>query len=437
MKLLIIFIIGLSISFGFAMKLPERPKRPLEEELQDMPDPSEIIEILKKRKKEVEAQASKAIAPTPMEVIVPSLGSFEQLPKEVREIIIKYLVTATGRTQTQKLYNAADAIRNFLTTNTYFKQYLDDYQFIGWIVKNLANRYTGNNLVKAALALGTKRAAQWLASKASQNLLDIYHCLMDAAYEGNEVNIKFLLSVYPQDRLISNTLGADRINLLMAAASGGSLFLVNKILESGLIDINARSLFDDTAINLASSKGHAAVVERLLKAHADVDSVDANYYTPLMHASLNGHEEVVTLLLAAKAEVNVVNVSHNTPLMFAVENGNVAIVDQLVKAGANVNIPTQNRWTALMKASQKGYTEVVERLLAAGANVNKQAQGRLTALIIAAGNGHTAIVEKLLAARADASIQTQDGWTALRMVQQSDSQNKEAIIKLLRDAGAQ
>ena len=468
MKKLIIFIFGLSISLNFAMELPERPKRPLEEELQDMPDPSEIIEIAKKQK--IEAQ----VIPVPMEIepiaAPSSLGQFEPIAPEIQEIIIKYLVTATGRTPTQKLYNAADTIRNFLMTNKYFKEnFLDNINFNGWVIQELAQRYTGNNIVKAAMALGTKAASQLLKERFSQYIISIHHFLINAAYEGNQNDINFLLSLAPQNQLF-NAIGEEGMNLLMAAARGGSLSLIEKIVTSGLIPVNAADQRGGTALIRAADNAHTAVVERLLAAGANVNVANQQGNTALMLAAHNGHTAIVEQLLAAGANINVANqlggtalivAAYNghtavverllaaggananaadqqggTALMVAAQNGHMAVVKRLLAASANINAANQQGGTALMVAAKNGHTAIVERLLAAGANVNAINQYGGTTLMIAAFNGHIDIVRRLLAAKADIT-KTIRGETALKFAQRSESPHKDEIIKLLREAGAQ
>ena len=55
---------------------------------------------------------------------------------------------------------------------------------------------------------------------------------------------------------------------------------------------------------IAATKGHAAVVNTLAAAGAEVDEAGGDGRTPLFQAVKNGHEATVQVLIAAGADVN-------------------------------------------------------------------------------------------------------------------------------------
>ena len=63
--------------------------------------------------------------------------------------------------------------------------------------------------------------------------------------------------------------------------------------------------YKSTPLILASINGNIKIVELLLEAGADVNNLDENGYTALMHASERGHVEIVYLLLINKADIGV------------------------------------------------------------------------------------------------------------------------------------
>jgi ankyrin repeat protein len=97
--------------------------------------------------------------------------------------------------------------------------------------------------------------------------------------------------------------------------------------------------------------------------------------TPLMSASSNGHIAVVNSLLKAGADVNKERKQGGTALDLASQNGHITIVDLLLKAGADVNKARNNGQTSLIIASNDGNTEIVRLLLAAGADVSIKVNG--------------------------------------------------------------
>jgi outer membrane protein assembly factor BamB len=85
--------------------------------------------------------------------------------------------------------------------------------------------------------------------------------------------------------------------LLWAAAKQGDAATVARLIEQG-VDVNAPARYGATALTFASDRGHAAVVELLLKAGAHVDVRDTFYNArPIAWAAANNHPAVVTLLL--------------------------------------------------------------------------------------------------------------------------------------------
>ncbi|CAK8692092.1 unnamed protein product [Clavelina lepadiformis] len=81
------------------------------------------------------------------------------------------------------------------------------------------------------------------------------------------------------------------------AAESGDLATVEKILSSGLIDINAIDQYSWTALMMASYNGHMPVVKLLLLEGASwKDYVDGSAYDAYDLACLGGHHEIAYLL---------------------------------------------------------------------------------------------------------------------------------------------
>jgi ankyrin repeat protein len=195
--------------------------------------------------------------------------------------------------------------------------------------------------------------------------------------------------------------------------------IVNLLLDSGAKadDANNEGV---TPLLLASEKPHAAILQSLVKAGADVNARGKDRYTPLMRAVAAGADldsvrvlldgksdvnaeddqnrnailllasrqdadpEVLTALIKAGANPNAVDSSLVTPLMEACKQKNAAAVEVLLKAGAEVDLRDRNFWTALMHAASKGAPEKVYSLLKdAGADVDESTRQGTSALMIA------------------------------------------------------
>ena len=91
---------------------------------------------------------------------------------------------------------------------------------------------------------------------------------------------------------------AEEAQKLSAAASSGSIFEVEEMLQS-LQDPDSADKSGKRPLIMASMGGHETVARLLLEAGADKDLPDDMGVTPLIGASCEGHVETVRLLLEA------------------------------------------------------------------------------------------------------------------------------------------
>ena len=219
--------------------------------------------------------------------------------------------------------------------------------------------------------------------------------------------------------------------LQLAAASPARLRFLQQqgILDKGecLDDIDARA---------------GQIVELLLAAGADPETVDSSRRTPLQIAAAQGTVEVVRALLAARSDVNRANEKEptaDTPLAAAIENDRVRVVALLLEAGADPNRPDGNGLPPLLLAKQKGYADIAALLEARGATIAGDATKVSVAnLIGAAKNGDLAALKAALQAGADANADDRDfpggGLMALMYAAQ---RGRADILRELIDAGAE
>ena len=86
------------------------------------------------------------------------------------------------------------------------------------------------------------------------------------------------------------------------AVHRGSLDDLKQLAESGA-DINARDRHNQTALMLAATEGHTAVVEWLVRGGAALNHVAKYGLSALMLAVVRGHGEIVRVLAEAGADV--------------------------------------------------------------------------------------------------------------------------------------
>lgn len=186
-----------------------------------------------------------------------------------------------------------------------------------------------------------------------------------AAYFGLDKAIQLLLDKH---QVTPNGCTSCDRTPLMFAAEEGQLAAVQVLLAADGIDVDVGDTFGETALYLAASNGHDAVMRALV----DSGKVDVNAMswsgTPLHIAAERGHDSAVRLLLKIdEIDVNVRKGSGDTPLAVAAEKGHQAVVECLLAADG-VEPATKNirGWTPLHYAAQQGHTAIVQMLLAAG-----------------------------------------------------------------------
>ncbi|XP_078602777.1 ankyrin repeat and SOCS box protein 13-like isoform X1 [Branchiostoma floridae x Branchiostoma japonicum] len=141
-----------------------------------------------------------------------------------------------------------------------------------------------------------------------------------------------------------------------------------KILIGAGAQLNPRTIDGDTPLTFACSRGSVSCVKLLLN-HGI--SPDPGLFTksPLHEACFNGRHEVVEVLIEAGADVETVDSQYGSPLHVVCSRNYPECVELLLRAGANVDA-TKNYETALHVAAKAGSPEVVQVLLEYGANIN-------------------------------------------------------------------
>ncbi|MHB1238984.1 MAG: ankyrin repeat domain-containing protein [Gammaproteobacteria bacterium] len=169
-------------------------------------------------------------------------------------------------------------------------------------------------------------------------------------------------------------------------------------------------------LTFVASRGDTQVLERLIRAGADVNTVGKNT-TPLIAAARWPNE--VRELLAAKADPNLTSSSGTTPLMAAVHEGAVGSAKLLLAAGADPNPVSPGSSGPLDAAIQNANVALVALLLKYPVDVNAANSQGQTPLHILASWGTpispqalTAIARMLLKRGAHRNALNQQGETA-------------------------
>ena len=233
---------------------------------------------------------------------------------------------------------------------------------------------------------------------------------------------------------------------LHQAVLSGDRAAVQRLIRSGA-DVNVANRYGVTALLLAAQRGHADLIDVLLKAGASVKAADAKLpegQTLLMHASRTGNVASMKSLIAAGSSINARETRTGTTAAIWAAAGNRAdAVRVLAEAGADLNVlskitpypHTQNGvllsgleegysyvgqtvlprggWSAAIFAAREGASDAVRALAESGANLDLTDPEGTNALIVAIINGHYDVAAVLVEKGANPNIADIKGMTPL------------------------
>lgn len=223
----------------------------------------------------------------------------------------------------------------------------------------------------------------------------------------------------------------NEFDALMMACADGRTEVVELLLDRGA-NVNNRyaipssrgKIGNQTALSMASNRGHLDVCRLLISRGADMEVAADSGYTALMWALVNGaSEEAAELLLDSGADpdpgtlpVEQWSEAKTTPLILATSNGLSGIALRLIEANVNLDAQDGSGSTALKHASRNGLDAVVKALIDKGANLNLADEEGWTPLISAASRAAWGAMQRLIDAGAEVNHTAGGGATALREV---------------------
>ncbi|KAM9294386.1 ankyrin repeat and SOCS box protein 2 [Gastrophryne carolinensis] len=213
------------------------------------------------------------------------------------------------------------------------------------------------------------------------------------------------------------------------AAYYGSLECLKLLLKAYPLVIDQRTLREETALILATVRGHLDCISVLLQSGAEPDIVNKTRETPLYKACEKKNADAVRLLVDYRADVNHRCNQGWTALHEAVARNALDIIDILVKGGAKIEAKNCYGISPLFVAAQSGQLEALRYIVKCGADINTQANDSATALYEASKNGHQDIVAFLLEQGADANRPNKDGYLPIHIA--SRRRDNDDIVSML------
>ncbi|HVQ43020.1 MAG TPA: ankyrin repeat domain-containing protein [Vicinamibacterales bacterium] len=159
----------------------------------------------------------------------------------------------------------------------------------------------------------------------------------DAAQRGDTAAVQTLL----KDGADVNAAQGDGMTALHWTALNGDLKTLNVLLIAGAVTEPLTRVGRYTPLHLASSRGHAAVIARLLEAGSKPGAVTETGVQPLHLAAQAGNPDAVKFLLDRGASVNARDTVYGrTPLVFATSANRIDAMKVLIAKGADLKAAT-------------------------------------------------------------------------------------------------
>uniref|UniRef100_A0A4W6EPX0 Euchromatic histone-lysine N-methyltransferase 2 n=1 Tax=Lates calcarifer TaxID=8187 RepID=A0A4W6EPX0_LATCA len=134
------------------------------------------------------------------------------------------------------------------------------------------------------------------------------------------------------------------------AAKLGNLEIVNMLLETGQVDVNAQDSGGWTPIIWAAEHKHVDVIKALLNRGADVTINDKELNVCLHWAAYAGNVDIAELVLNSGCSLASVNMHGDTPLHIAAREGYLECVTLFLSRGADIDIMNREGDTPLTLA---------------------------------------------------------------------------------------
>uniref|UniRef100_A0A2K5PNF7 Ankyrin repeat and death domain containing 1B n=1 Tax=Cebus imitator TaxID=2715852 RepID=A0A2K5PNF7_CEBIM len=156
------------------------------------------------------------------------------------------------------------------------------------------------------------------------------------------------------------------------------------------------------------------MIEKLTFLNLHTSEKDKEGNTALHLATKRGHSPAVRVLLTQWQDINEMNESGEAPFFLTVEGGHEECSKVLLAAGSDINIPNKLNISSLQIATRNGHASLVNFLLRENVDLHPKEEPKESPLHLAVINNHIMVVKSLLSAQQDIDILNQEHHESIR-----------------------
>jgi ankyrin repeat protein len=162
------------------------------------------------------------------------------------------------------------------------------------------------------------------------------------------------------------------------AASQGDRHTVASAVKNGIVCVDAKNRYGQTALHLAVWGNEGDMVALLLRLKADVSICDTKGRNALHFACFRGCKDTVKMLIDKNISLEAADANKDTPLLVAARGDNMNCVNTLLMKNANIYASNNNGDTCLTLAkccaTDNTYNGIKEHCKQFGINMNMLAK---------------------------------------------------------------
>ncbi len=312
-----------------------------------------------------------------------------------------------------------------------------DIKFLEWLIKKGADVNIGDRKGNLPLHMAAKNSGVSTISfllKNTEQIDKANHKGIKAIHIAAEHNSLAVLRKIIHHRVDIRATDNKKRNVLHYALSNKD----ERVIDFLISETDAVKLLNDkdieyerTALHQAIIHNRAAIVPKMAKSGADVNSKDIQGETPLDIAVSYRFYHIVRMLLDFGADVDGSNALYNSIYPY---DDDIKTFNLIMEHHLDVDVTDKDGNTILMRAFQFGKNEIIETLLESGADINKLNNEKENILFFVDSQCSDEILKKVIKKGVNLNQKSSKGYTPLHKAVFANRSEKH--VKLLVEAGA-